>query len=455
MQLENKKILVVGAAQSGIAAAEFLIKKGAEVTLTDTKSAEQLGEPVQKLAKQGVYLALDGQYPNPVQQGFYMVVVSPGVPLTIQPVVLAYQGEVPVISELELAYRFAKAPIIAITGTNGKTTTASLIGQIFSDAGVKTLVAGNIGLPLISAVENYAENNVIVAEVSSFQLETVQIFRPRVAVILNITPDHLDRHHSMENYINAKAKIFAKQSPFNHTVLNYDDPRTAVLARKTTGKVIFFSWRHILDTGVYIKNDQIVVTVDDITTTIMAVNELSLPGRHNLENALAAVACAFVLGIAAKQIARTLGTFSGVAHRLETVTEINKVCYINDSKATNPEATISALHAFNNQIILIAGGLNKNSDFTELAKVIKKKVYLLLLLGKHGIQIKNAVQQQGFEDFITVSDYSEAVKIAYQTAKPGDIVLLSPACASWDMFKNYEQRGDLFRQLVLERRNSE
>ena len=453
MQLKNKKVLVVGAAKSGIAAAEFLVKKGAEVTLTDAKSAVQLGELVKKLAAQGVHLALEGQYPNPVQQAFYMLVVSPGVPLTVQPVVQAYQGEVPVIGELELAYRFSKAPVVAITGTNGKTTTTSLVGQIFNDAGVNTLVAGNIGLPLISKVENYGEKDVIVVEVSSFQLETTQIFRPRVAVILNITPDHLDRHGSMENYINAKAKIFNNQSPFNYTVLNYDDPYTVALARQSSGKVIFFSRRHILEEGVYIQNDNIAVTIDGITTKVIPVDKLSLPGKHNLENALAAVACAFMMDIGAKQISQTLGVFRGVHHRLETVAEINGVSYVNDSKGTNPEATINAIQAFDSPIILIAGGLNKDSDFTKLAKTIKEKVHLLILLGKHGDQIQRAVQEQGFESFIKVPDYLEAVKTAYQTAKSGDVVLLSPACASWDMFKSYEERGDLFRKLVLEIRS--
>ncbi|MBM7855937.1 UDP-N-acetylmuramoylalanine--D-glutamate ligase [Desulfohalotomaculum tongense] len=452
MHLDDKKILVVGAARSGIAAAEFLVGKGAEVTLTDAKPAEELGEKVQKLAGQGVNLALGGQYPDPAAGGYHMVVVSPGVPLTFPPVAQAHRADIPVIGELELAFRFAEAPVVAVTGTNGKTTTTSLVGEIFKNSGINTLVAGNIGLPLISAVENYGEDDVIVVEVSSFQLETIQTFRPHVAVILNITPDHLDRHGSMDNYIAAKAKIFSNQVPLDYTVLNYDQPNTAALAQQSMGRVIFFSRQHTLDTGVYIQKGNIVVTMDGVTTEILPVNKLSMPGGHNLENALAAVACAAAMGVKVEQIQQTLSTFPGVAHRLETVAEINGVRYVNDSKATNPDAAVKALEAFNQPIVLIAGGLNKGSSFTELARKIKEKVRVLILLGEHGDEIKRAVQEQNFDTFVEVEDYLEAVKVAHRVAEPGEVVLLSPACASWDMFRNYEQRGNLFRELVLKLR---
>ena len=452
MHLNNKKVLVVGAARSGIAAAQFLVSKGAKVTLTDAKSAQQLGEVVQKLESQGVNLALCGQYPDPLIQGYQLLVVSPGVPPTAPPIARAYQENLPVMGELELAFRFAEAPIIAITGTNGKTTTTSLVGEILKDAGINTLVAGNIGLPLISEVENYQSEDCIVAEVSSFQLEGTKTFRPKVAAILNITPDHLDRHLTMENYINAKAKIFANQMPFDYTVLNYDDSITVDLAEQSMGRVIFFSRKHTLNTGVYIQNGYIMVSMDGVTTEIVPVEKLNIPGGHNLENALAAVACTFVMGVGAEQLARTLSSFSGVAHRLETVAEIKGVRYVNDSKGTNPDASIKALESFNEPIILIAGGLNKGSDFTQLAQTIKEKVRVLILLGEHGHEIKKAVEDQGFNTFVTVQDYLEAVKVAHNVAKPGEVVLLSPACASWDMFKSYEERGDLFRELVLKLR---
>ncbi|MBO8136623.1 MAG: UDP-N-acetylmuramoyl-L-alanine--D-glutamate ligase [Desulfotomaculum sp.] len=452
MHLDDKKALVVGAARSGIAAAKFLAEKGADVTLTDAKDEQQLGKDVQQLAEKNVKLALGGHYPDPVVEKYHMVVVSPGVPLTAPPVARAMEGNIPVIGELELAFRFAESPIVAITGTNGKTTTTSLVGEIFKNAGVKTLVAGNIGVPLISQVEKYTEDDVIVAEVSSFQLETIQTFRPKVSVILNVTPDHLDRHGTMENYISAKGKIFSNQSPFDYTVLNYDQPDVAALAKHSMGRVIFFSCRHNLDRGVYIQNGNIVAALDGSPVHILPVEKLSIPGEHNLENALAAVACAAAMGIEFSVIKQTLSTFPGVAHRLETVAAINGVSYVNDSKATNPDAAVKALDAFKQPIILIAGGLNKGSDFTAFAKKIKEKVRVLILLGKDGYQIEQAVKEQNYDRYVKVENFLEAVKVAHKVAKPGEVVLLSPACASWDMFNSYEERGDLFRDLVLKLR---
>lgn len=446
MHLDDKKVLVVGAAKSGLAAAEFLNNKGATVTVTDAKSLKDLGTAVQKLVADGVSLALDGQYPDVTN--YHFVVVSPGVPLTSPPVANAMVANIPVIGELELSFRFAEAPVVAITGTNGKTTTTTLIGEILQQAGVHTLVAGNIGVPLIQQVENYHSNDLIVAEVSSFQLETIQTFRPHVAAILNITPDHLDRHHSMENYIKAKARVFSNQVPSDFTVLNYDDPETTALAKQSMGRVIFFSSQHILEEGVYVQGGNIVVKMDGVTTEIFPVKKLNIPGQHNLENALAAVACTYVLGVSPDALQRKLGDFRGVAHRLETVAEINGVKYINDSKGTNPEASIKALEAFDAPIILIAGGMNKGSEFDQLAVAIKKRVRRLILLGQHRAQIQQAVERIGFNDYIMVADYAEAVQVAHREAKSGEVVLLSPACASWDMFKNYEQRGDLFRDLV-------
>ncbi|MTI81409.1 MAG: UDP-N-acetylmuramoyl-L-alanine--D-glutamate ligase [Firmicutes bacterium] len=451
MHLDDKKVLVVGAARSGIAAAEFMAQKGAEVTLTDAKSIEQLGDIINNLDKK-IRLALNGQYPDPAKESYHLVVVSPGVPLTAPPVAAACEGEIPVIGELELAFRFAEAPIIAITGTNGKTTTTSLVGQILKDAGFNTLVGGNIGTPLISKVENYDENDFIVAEVSSFQLETIQTFRPRAAAILNITPDHLDRHGSIDNYTAAKAKIFSNQSPFDYSILNYDYENTAALAEHSIGRVIFFSSKHILETGVFIQNGNIVVSMGDAITEVISVKELSMPGGHNLENALAATACAYAMGVQVNTIKQTLSTFAGVAHRLETVANKGGVLYVNDSKATNPDAAIKALEAFDVPIVLIAGGLNKGSDFTTFAKLIKEKVRVLILLGKHAHEIQQAVQQEKFERFVMAEDYVEAVKVASRVAQSGEVVLLSPACASWDMFTSYEERGNLFRDLVLKLR---
>lgn len=453
MELKDKKVLVIGAAKSGIAAAEFLLNKGACVTLLDDKSELQLRRVVDKLKSMDINLALGGKCPDLIKEGYSLVVMSPGVPLDILPVVQAKNEGIPIIGELELAYIFCQSAIIAITGTNGKTTTASLTGKMFSDAGINTLVAGNIGVPLISEVENYDKNDIIILEVSSFQLETVDSFKPKVSVILNISPDHLDRHSNMENYINAKANIFKNQGHSHYIILNYDNFYTAELAKRTKGNVIFFSTKHILDRGVYVQNGEIVAKLDDSRVAVASTKDFKLPGNHNLENALAASTCALVMGIEPKYIARSLAGFKAVPHRMEMIAKINGAFYINDSKATNPEAAIHALNSFDSKkIILIAGGLNKNSNFTELARTIKEKVRFLILIGKHADEIKEAVQKEGFSDFIILKDLKEAVNTAHKMVLKNEVVLLSPACASWDMFNNYEERGELFKQLVLELR---
>ncbi len=449
MNLENKRVLVVGAGVSGQAVSEFLIRKKAKVTLTDSRSKEQMGSLAEQLAFQGVTLYL-GASPVVDRENYDLLVVSPGVPLTVSPVVQAKEKGVPVIGELELSYHFTKSPIVAITGTNGKTTTTSLIGQMFRDAGYQTLVAGNIGLPLVSEVEKYTEKDVVVAEVSSFQLETTEQFRPRVAVILNITPDHLDRHGTMEEYSRAKARIFAHQQVGDWLVLNYDDPITRDFARECQDRVIFFSRQHILGQGSFIQEGKIMVNGVRGSYEITAAANLKIPGGHNLENALAAVAVGYAMGLAPTDIAQTLASFMGVAHRLEYIATLNGVTYVNDSKGTNPDAAMKALEAYDVPIVLIAGGKNKGVSFNNFAQKIKEKVRVLITVGIHGYQIEEAARQQGFTNIFPAEDYTQAVTLAYQQAKPGEVVLLSPACTSWDMFKNFEERGELFRRLVLE-----
>ena len=444
MKFENKKVLVVGAGKSGLAVARFLKKKNSVAVITDQSQSPELIREIEQI---GVGHML-GQYPDVGKEAFDLVVVSPGVPLSVSPVDMAYKLGIQVIGELELASRFTLSPIVAITGTNGKTTTTSLIGEIFKNAGIKTLVAGNIGLPLVTEVEKYDADDVIIAEVSSFQLETTVQFRPTVAVILNITPDHLDRHGNMENYVAAKANIFKKQIPSDYTVLNYDDPLTAELAAKVPGSVIFFSRRHILDRGVFVRNMELVVALNDHEKIICRVDEVKIPGAHNLENALAAVAAGFAMGVRQEILAHTLKTFPGVEHRLEFVAEINGVRYINDSKGTNPDASIKGLEAYSQPIVLIAGGRNKGSDFTGFMRVVKAKARVMVVVGECAHELLEAAQTVGFGDVLKASDFSEAVKLASQAACPGDVVLLSPACASWDMFKNYEERGRLFKEIV-------
>ncbi len=447
MNLQKEKVLVIGIARSGIAVAKFLRGKGAEVTLTDIKDRQQLGSIVEDLERSDINLVL-GQQPDIKREDISFIVVSPGVPLTIEPIQKAYRQAIPVYSEVEIASRYAKAPIVAITGTNGKTTTTSLIGEMFENAGYKTFVAGNIGVPVIEKVEAFQKEDMIVAEVSSFQLETTKEFKPKVSLILNITPDHLDRHGNLENYAEAKAKIFANQDSSEFTVLNFDDQRVAALAKETKGKVIFFSRKHILEEGVYVDDGQIIAKIHKVQQAICPINDVKIPGNHNLENALAAVAVGISQGLEALVIADTLRTFGGVSHRLEFVTETNGVKFINDSKGTNPDASIKALEAYPEPIVLIAGGKNKGSDFGEFADKIKSKVKELVLIGQAAPQIREAVENIGFTNIHEAKDYPEAVKMAHQLASPGDIVLLSPACASWDMFNSYEERGDLFKQVV-------
>lgn len=440
--------MVVGAGKSGISVSRFLLRKGAMVLLTDNREKDKLGGALDELLEAGMQAEL-GSYPDVRGDTFDMVVVSPGVPPSVPPLVSARQYGIPVLGELELAYRFASAPMVAITGTNGKTTTTTLVGEIFRMAGLRTLVGGNIGLPLVDVVEDYGPKDIIIAEVSSFQLETANHFKPRVAVVLNITPDHLDRHGSMEGYIEAKARIFARQGPEDFTVLNYDDPGTRALAGATSGKVIFFSRKHNLEEGVLVRGDMIAVRHKGIDTDIIPPREVAIPGVHNLENALAAVAAAFALGVRPEVLARILRSFPGVAHRLETVAQKDGVLFVNDSKGTNPDASIKALKAFDRPIVLLAGGRNKGSDFSEFARLIKQKVRVLVVLGECAGEVERAARAAGCNNVLKAPGFREAVLMAHASAKPGDVVLLSPACASWDMFNNFEERGDLFREIVL------
>ncbi|MEW6574388.1 MAG: UDP-N-acetylmuramoyl-L-alanine--D-glutamate ligase [Bacillota bacterium] len=443
MELSGRKVLVVGAGKSGIAAARFLGQKGAAVTLTDIKPATELVEA----ASIGV-ATFFGDYP--AARGYDLLVVSPGVPLSAAPVAEALNLGIEVIGELELAYRFARAPIVAITGTNGKTTTTALTGEIFRTAGRRTLVAGNIGVPLVTAVEDYGPEDIIVAEVSSFQLETAHSFRPRVAVVLNVTYDHLDRHHTMAEYAASKARIFANQGEEDAAVLNLDDPIVAAMKESARGSVLFFSRRHNLDTGAFVHAGRVVVKKDGVLTEICGTNELGIPGLHNLENALASSAAATFLGVPGAVVGRALREFRGVVHRLEFVDEVGGVRYVNDSKGTNPDAAIKALESYRQPIVLIAGGRNKGNDFTAFAAKISEKARALVVLGESAAEIAAAARAAGVTAVFYAKDLRDAVLQARDAAVPGDVVLLSPACASWDMFKNYEERGELFKKIVRE-----
>ncbi|MCL6610765.1 MAG: UDP-N-acetylmuramoyl-L-alanine--D-glutamate ligase [Peptococcaceae bacterium] len=448
MELKDKRVLVVGAGKSGMAVARFLTGKGSRVVLTDSREEDQFDGQLGDLRHMGVATALGG-YP-PVRGNFDLLVISPGVPLNIPPVVEAGEAGIPVIGELELAGRFARAPIIAITGTNGKTTTTTLVGEIFKDAGHRVLVAGNIGLPLVEQVESYGPGDVIVAEVSSFQLETVVHFRPRVGVVLNLTPDHLDRHGDMAGYAAAKSRISMNQRRGDYLVLNYDDSLTREMAGRGEGDVIFFSRRHILERGVFVRQNAVTVSLDGTVKAVLNVGELRIPGAHNLENALAATAACRVMGIPEESIAGTLRRFTGVAHRLEFVAEIDGVRYINDSKGTNPDASIKAVEAFPGPLVLIAGGRNKGNDFTGFTRRAAGKTRAMVVVGECAGEMARSAAEAGIKNILWAGNFREAVLLARSAARPGDVVLLSPACASWDMFKNFEERGDLFKQIVRE-----
>ncbi len=453
LDLRQKKVLVIGMARSGQAALRFLAGSGARVTAADLKREEELGKEFQELKKLPATFVTGG-YP-PVRPGEYdLIIVSPGVPPTIPPVQRARDFGIPVWSELELAARFIKQPIIAVTGTNGKTTTTSLLGFIFQKAGIRCVVAGNIGIPLIQEVERINKSGEHVAywivEVSSFQLELIAAFRPWIAVFLNLTPDHLDRHGTLENYGKIKARIFENQGPGDFAVLNRDDPWLAKMPSRLKSQVYWFSRLGIPNQGIGREGDRIVFARQGEKEILCTTRDISLPGPHNLENALAAAAASLLAGVEKEAVVQALSTFPGVPHRLELVRIVNRVKYINDSKGTNPESVLKALDAYQEPIILIAGGKNKGSDFRLLAEKIQERVKALILLGEAAPLIREAVRATGFSQIREAASLAEAVRIAHSFARPGDVVLLSPACASWDMFRDFEERGNVFRQLVAQ-----
>ena len=439
----GQKVLVIGAARSGLASAEFLAKQGNQVILTDMKQQESMAD----LAQLGVSF-LWGVQPDVASLAPDYIVMSPGVPLSIPPVVYAKAHNIPVIGELELAYRSCKAPFVAITGTNGKTTTTTLTGELLKKTGRNVFVGGNIGVPLASYAADLSQDDVVVAEVSSFQLESIDTFAPHLALMINLTPDHLDRHGNMETYLACKANIFANQTEQDYLILNYDDAALRSLAGTSKGKVLFFSQKHILEEGVYLDGQDVVLRLNGEAVVICREDEIAIKGKHNLENAMGAILLAYLSGVFVEDIRQVLMQFQGVAHRLEPVRSYNGVLYVNDSKGTNPDSTIKAIEAYDNPLVLILGGLNKGSDFAQLAALVKARVRSAVVLGEAKDSIIQALQQAGFEHYTAADTFEEAVRVAAAQAEQGDVVLLSPACASWDMFKSYEERGDLFKQIV-------
>ena len=447
MELKGKKVLLVGLAKTGISTIKCLAKYGADITVNDIKTEDQLEEIIAEIKDIDGIKYILGHHPENISD-IDMVVVSPGVPLDLPFIKKVIEENKELIGEVELAYQLAKKPyFVGITGTNGKTTTTSLTGEIFEKAGKETYVVGNIGNPVIDAVQAANEGASFVTELSSFQLESIKDFKPSVSAVLNITEDHMNRHHTMENYIDAKARVFMNQDKNDFCVLNYDDELTKALAEKCNANVVFFSRLEKLEKGVYVENGDIIIDINE-KINLMKVCELSLPGGHNLENCMAAAAMAYVSGIDIEVIREVLKTFKAVEHRLEFVKEVEGVKYVNDSKGTNPDSTIKAVQAYENPIILIAGGYDKGSTYDELLEIAKKNVKTLVLLGQTADKIEEAARRIGFTDIHRVEDMKEAVKTCHDIAKEGDIVLLSPACASWGMYKNFEVRGKDFKDNV-------
>lgn len=445
MDLNGKNVLVIGLGKSGIAAASKLSELGADVVANDKrKHIDDLN-----LLKPYVKKIVLGGHPLEQLEDCELIVVSPGVPDDLKILNEARKKNIPIISELELGYKLVTSPIIAITGTNGKTTTTTLVGEILKNAEKKVVVAGNIGVPLVKKVKEYKNSDdYIVLEVSSFQLQNIIHFRPKVSVILNITEDHLNRHKTFENYINAKARILKNQGEDDFVVLNADDNIVCSLASRAKGKIVFFSRTKELDEGVYIKNGVIVIKQGEKITPILKVNELGVKGSHNLENALAAICVSWIIGINLKTLIETLKAFTGVEHRLEYVVTMSGIKFINDSKGTNPDASIKAIESIDSPLILIAGGYNKNNDFSNFVKAFDGKVKELIVIGDTATIIEKEARKHGFSQINRAESMADAVSLAYKLAQSGDTVLLSPACASWGMFESFEERGRIFKKAV-------
>jgi UDP-N-acetylmuramoylalanine--D-glutamate ligase len=444
VELKNKRVLVVGMARTGIATALFCSDRGALVTATDLRAETEIGAETTKLRNAGVNLEF-GRHTEATFLQQDLIIPSPGVPADFPYLQSARAAGVPVWSEIELAYRFRRGRLIGITGSNGKTTTTALIEHILRTASFSTILAGNIGTPLISCVERMTNETITVVELSSFQLELIQSFRTDISVFLNLTPDHLDRHGTMAAYVAAKSGIFANQTEDDAAILNADDPATTPLA-PTRPQVYWFSRKQRVGQGAFLRGEDAVFRRDGVEEVVLQRGEIPLPGNHNLENVLAAIAAARLVGASAKSIAEGVRSFPGVEHRLEFVAEVNGVRYYNDSKATNVDATLKALDAFPARILVVLGGKDKGSDYTPLQKPLREKGALALLIGTAAEKIESQIA--GSVAIERAATLDRAVEIASHAARPGDIVLLAPACASFDQFQNYEHRGRAFKELV-------
>jgi UDP-N-acetylmuramoylalanine--D-glutamate ligase len=445
LDVVGKEIVIVGMARSGMAAAEFLWKRGARVTVSDNRPPAALQSEIRILNERAIRYEAGG-HSMELFDSADLIVVSPGVPLSLPVLRHAAQMGKTLISEIELASRYLRGKVIAITGTNGKTTTTTLIGEILRTGGCPVQVGGNIGTPLVSLVESSAEDTWSVVELSSFQLEAAPTFRPDIAVILNITPDHLDRYASFDAYVQAKLNIFENQITSDFAVLNHEDPNLQKAAAKIRSRVFWFSGNHEVPCGTYAVGGQILFESGKASEQVMRCEEVPLKGRHNIENVAAAITAGRLAGVPSSSIAKSVRNFKAVEHRLEPVAEIKGVHFFNDSKATNVDATIKALEAFESGVILILGGRDKGGDFRTLAPLLQQRAKSVILLGEASDKIRT--QLAGIVPMAQAYSMDDAVMRAFQQAAPGNTILLAPACASFDMFQNYEHRGREFKAAV-------
>lgn len=449
----DKKVLVAGSGKSGLCASALLARNGEKVILFDEnknlKPEDVLAkiEDVENKDNIEVYI---GELTDEIISQCSIMVISPGIPVDAEFALKVKEAGLPIWSEIELAYNYEKGVVAAITGTNGKTTTTTLVGEIIKAWNEETYVVGNIGIPYTKLSDGTTDKSVTVAEISSFQLETIVSFKPHVSAILNVTPDHLDRHYTFENYAKCKLDITKNQTKDDYAVLNYDDPETMKLADKIEAKKIYFSREKLLDEGVFVEDGKIVIKEADNKINVLSLADIKLLGTHNTENVLAAVAVSYYMGVPVDVIEKVCVEFKGVEHRIEYVKTVNGVAYYNDSKGTNPDAAIKAIKAMTTTTLLIGGGYDKQSSYDEWIEAFDNKVKYLVLLGQTAKNITECAHGHGFTKTITVESLKEAVKFCYENAQPGDAVLLSPACASWGMFENYEQRGNMFKEYVRE-----
>ena len=455
MDLKNKKVMAVGLAKSGISAAKLCRQYGAIVTVYDGKKEEALTDQLMQL-KDEDYIFVLGREPREEELADQdYLVLSPGVPTDLPFILRAKELGVTIWGEVELGFHFCKSPLIGITGTNGKTTTTTLVSEIMKAYKSASLVAGNIGTPFTEVAQQSSEEGFVTIELSSFQLETTDTFHPHVAAILNFTPDHLDRHKTFENYVAAKCRVYENQTAEDYCIFNYDDELCRrqgqkLKERENAPQVVFFSHDEVTAGGLWTEGDRIMMDVDGEPVCMAEISKMKIFGPHNEENAMAAIACAAKAGVPAEIIREQLYAFRGVEHRIEDVGTVNGVNYYNDSKATNPDAAIKGLLAMRGQTVLIGGGYDKGTPYDDWCKLFSGRVRRLILLGQTKQDIYDCAIKYGYSaDYIYMAEtFEEAVSVAAQSAQEGDSVLLSPACASWGMFKSYEQRGDIFRSLV-------